>query len=625
MARYFSWLSAQGGPLFDSYLSAHRWSVEHLEDFWKSIWDFSGLISSQSDFQVLERRTMPGAKWFPAARLNFAENLLRIPLRGDRTRVALTAISESRPRIQMTYGELFDQVAAFAAFLKTKGIQPGDRVAGILPNGPEAVVAMLASTSLGAIWSCSSPDFGVQGIFDRFHQIEPKILISVDGYRYNGKKFPILDRLEEIRRKVPSIQATVIISEKNSDWKDAIEKNRGANLTFAQLPFDHPVYILYSSGTTGAPKCIVHGAGGVLLQHSKELMVHTGVTERDKFFYFTTCGWMMWNWLVSGLMTGAELILFDGSPSYPSLDRLWQVAEEEKISIFGTSAKFIGSNRSAKMTPGKSFNFRSIRTILSTGSPLLPEDFDWVYSSIHSDVLLSSIAGGTDIVSCFVLGNPMLPVVRGEIQCKGLGMDVVAFSQNGEEIVGEKGELVCRAPAPSMPVRFWNDPNGEKYQKAYFDRFPGVWWHGDYIEFNERGGAIIYGRSDVTLNPSGVRIGTAEIYRQVETIEEIKDSLVVAQPWEGDERIVLFVLLDSAQSLTPELEKKIRTRIRENTTPRHVPAKIISISEIPYTISGKKVELAVTKILRGERVENRDALANPKSLDFFRNLPELKN
>ena len=576
---------------------------------------------------------MPGARWFEGARLNFAENLLRCSEGGNSEKIAITAINEAGARREITYGELYRQVASVAAFLKSEGIVSGDRVAAITSHSPEPVIGMLAATSIGAIWSSCSPDFGVQGIFDRFGQIEPKILIAVDGYQYNGKPFSILDRIREVQKRVPSIQTVVLIPQMNPEsvveipgavsWNDAAKFEAPMGLEFRALPFDHPVYILYSSGTTGVPKCIVHGAGGTLLQHGKELMLHTNVGPDDTFTYFTTCGWMMWNWQISGLLTGCKLVLYDGSPSYPSLNRLWELAANERLTIFGTSAKFLGACRNANLSPKDKFDLSRLKTITSTGSPLLPEDFDWVYEHVKPDVLLSSISGGTDIVSCFVLGNPILPVYRGEIQCKGLGMDVAAYSDDGKELIGRQGELVCRKPAPSMPIYFWNDPGGEKYRKAYFSEYPGIWRHGDYILFNERGGAVIYGRSDATLNPSGVRIGTAEIYRQVETMPEISDSLVIGQPWEGDERIVLFIVLKRGAKLTEQLQKKIKTRIREETTPRHVPAKILSIREIPYTISGKKVEMAVLKTIKGEEIKNRDALANPTSLDQFRNLKEL--
>ena len=621
---YMRWLPENGYPNFNSYADLHAWSVDRIEDFWESMWKWGEVTHSKVYKEVLSERKMPGAIWFKGARLNFAENLLRFALDSDQSKVALTAVSESRPRVQVTYGDLLRQVESLAAFLKKEGVQKGDRVAGVLSNTPEAIIAMLATTSLGAIWSSCSPDFGIQGILDRFGQVEPKVLFAVDGYKYSGKSFDVTDRIQKVCADVSSIQRVVSVSQIQSDWKglevtswESALTAPSTSLVFEQVPFDHPVYILYSSGTTGVPKCIVHGGGGTILQHIKELRLHTDVSEKDKFFYFTTCGWMMWNWLVSGLMTGAELLLFDGSPTFPDFDRMWSFAQEEGMTVFGTSAKFLGACRNAKVQPGDNFQLKSLRSILSTGSPLLPEDFEWVYSHVKKDVILSSIAGGTDIVSCFVLGNPLLPVRLGEIQCKGLGMDVKAFSEDGSEVIGQQGELVCTKPAPSMPVYFWGDDDGSKYRNAYFDTYEGIWRHGDFVEFTKNGGAMIYGRSDATLNPGGVRIGTGEIYRQVEVLEEVSDSLVVGQRTEGDEEIVLFVVLKEGVTLSDELVKKIKKKIREGTTPRHVPKRVLQIQEVPYTISGKKVELAVAKILRGEEVKNRDALANPKSLDQF--------
>ncbi|MBA1148841.1 acetoacetate--CoA ligase [Ectothiorhodospiraceae bacterium WFHF3C12] len=634
MARFMKWLEDRGHGPFADYQSLHQWSVDNLETFWAGIWEYTGVIASKPYEQVLADRSMPGAQWFTGARLNFAENLLREALHGDAEKVAITAVSETRPRTQITYGELLTEVGAFQQFLLNQGVKRGDRVAGIVANAAETIVAMLATTSIGAIWSSASPDFGVEGIHDRFGQIEPRILVAVNGYGYNGRTYSKVEDVEALRERMPSVEKVVMISNAPDisipedagivTWDAALGEGRGHEPVFEQLPFDQPVYILYSSGTTGVPKCIVHGAGGMLLQHSKELMLHGDVGSHDTFLYFTTTGWMMWNWLASGLVTGAELVLFDGSPGYPSLDVLWELAETEGITHFGTSAKFLGGCRNKGLKPGTDHDLSALRVIFSTGSPLLPEDFDWVYEAIGSDVQLASISGGTDICSCFVLACPILPVRRGEIQCKGLGMDVKAFNDDGEPVIDERGELVCTQPAPCMPVMFWNDPDMSRYKGAYFETFPGVWAHGDYIMFTRRGGSVIYGRSDATLNPGGVRIGTAEIYRQVETLDEIADSIVVGQPVDGDVRVVLLVVLNEGYTLDAELTRKIKQRVREGATPRHVPAKIVQVDDIPYTRSGKKVEVAVAKILRGDKVPNREALANPETLDKIAALEALK-
>ncbi len=632
MARYMRWLAQHGYGTFDDYAALYDWSVNQLEAFWASVWEYTGVIAHQPYEQVLGERRMPGAQWFPGARLNYAENLLREALHGDPSRPALYTVSEAREPEQVTYGELLERVAAFRAFLVAQGVERGDRVAGVVANTPEAVIAMLATVSLGAIWSSASPDFGVDAVEDRFGQIEPKVVVVVDGYRYAGKAFDRAAAVDDLASRLPSLVSVVVVelldeaqqpATPHITWQQALHEHAGAEIAFEPVAFDEPAFILYSSGTTGAPKCIVHGGGGTLIQHAKELILHGDLGRDDVFFYFTTTGWMMWNWLVSGLMTGCEVVLYDGSPGYPDLNASWRLAEARRITHFGTSAKFIGTCRKNGLRPGESFDLSALRILFSTGSPLLPEDFDWLVDAVRYDLLIASISGGTDIVSCFVGGCPLLPVRRGEIQCRMLGMDVQAYNDDGEPVVEEKGELVCRQPAPSMPVMFWNDPDGSRYRRAYFETFPGVWAHGDFVRITDTGGAVILGRSDATLNPGGVRIGTAEIYRQVETLPEIADSLVVGQPWEGDVRVVLLVLLRSGQTLDDDLAERIRQHIREGATPRHVPAKIVAVDDIPYTRNGKKVELAVTRLLRGETIENRGALANPESLDHIAARPEL--
>ena len=615
---------------FESYSELWRWSVEDRAAFWKSIWEFGEVRFSKPCERVVENPdAMPGAKWFVGARLNFAENLLR---RRDE-HPALVFRSEGGPTRSVTYAELYDQVARLAKTLRRMGIRPGDRIAGFLPNIPEAIAAMLAAASVGAVWSSCSPDFGIQGVLDRFGQIAPRVLFTADGYRYAGKTFDSLERVAGILCKLPSVEKVVVVptvsDRSNLEgavlYRDFLAPERGLPIGFEPLPFDHPLYILYSSGTTGVPKCIVHGAGGTLLQHIKELWLHTDVTPESRIFYFTTCGWMMWNWLASGLTAGATLLLYDGSPFHPDPGTLWRFAQEERMTVFGTSAKYLAALEKEGLQPRKNFDLSALRTICSTGSPLSAESFDFVYRDIKEDVCLSSISGGTDIVSCFALGNPALPVYAGELQCRGLGMKVEVFDESGATLRGKRGELVCTAPFVSMPIYFWNDPDGTKYRSAYFERYAGVWHHGDFAEITEHEGLIITGRSDATLKPGGVRIGTADIYRQVEGIPEVLDSLVVGQDWEGDQRIVLFVKLRPGARLTEELVSRIRKTIRENTSPRHVPAKILSVSDIPYTISGKKVELAVREAIHGRPVVNRDALANPNSVELYRDLPELKS
>ncbi|WP_070988924.1 acetoacetate--CoA ligase [Halofilum ochraceum] len=632
MARYMRWLGECGYGDFDDYASLYEWSISEPERFWATVWNWTGVIAHRDAECVLADRSMPGARWFPGARLNYAENLLREALHGDPQRMAVYAVSETRETRRVTYGELLSDVAAFRAWLEAQGVGPGDRVAGVVAHGPEAIVAMLATTALGAIWSSASPDFGVSAIVDRFGQIEPKVLVTVNGYGYNGKVYDRAEAIDELIERLPTAERTVVVPQlpggampttDHVTWDAALAAHSGAEPAFEPMAFDDPAFILYSSGTTGVPKCIVHGGGGTLLQHAKELIIHGDIRRDDVFFYFTTTGWMMWNWQVSALMTGAELVVFDGAPAYPSLDVCWQLAAERGVTHFGTSAKFIGACRNKELSPGSTSDLSALRVIFSTGSPLLPEDFDWGREHVGRDVLLASISGGTDIVSCFVGGCPLLPVRRGEIQCRMLGMDVQAWNDAGEPVVGEKGELVCRQPAPSMPVMFWNDPDGERYRRAYFDTFPGVWAHGDFITITESGGVIIHGRSDATLNPGGIRIGTAEIYRQVETMDEVADSIVAGQAWEDDERIVLLVVLNPGYELDQDLLQRMRSRIREGASPRHVPARIASVDEVPYTRSGKKVELAVSSVLRGDPVGNRDALANPDSLDRIAEIEEL--
>ena len=631
MYHFMNYVNSRHGKSFANYDDLYQWSIEQGGAFWATLWDYAEVIHSKSYDQVVDEiNRMPGARWFEGARLNFAENLLRY----QDDRIALSFKGENRPTLSITYNQLYRQVARLANSLRDMGIRSGDRIAGFMPNMIETVVAMLAVTSIGAIWSSCSPDFGIKGVLDRFGQIEPRILFTADGYFYNGKAFDSLKRISEIIKELPSIEKIVVVPYKDMEpdiasmrstvlFEDFLVRE-AEELRFEQLPANHPLYILYSSGTTGVPKCIVHGAVGTLLQHIKELKLHSDVKREDTIFYFTTCGWMMWNWLVSSLALGARVFLYDGSPFYPDPATLWQLAQDEKITIFGTSAKYLAALEKAGVKPRESFDLTSLKAILSTGSPLSAESFEFVYRDIKGDLCLSSISGGTDIISCFALGNPTGPVYASELQCRGLGMKVEAYDEQGNSVIGQKGELVCTMSAPSMPIYFWNDPNTSKYREAYFDVYPGVWLHGDYIEITEHGGVIIYGRSDATLNPGGIRIGTAEIYRQVESIPEIVDSLVVGQDWQGDVRIVLFVKLREDIKLTGQLVDRIKTTIRENCTPRHVPAKCIEVADIPYTISGKKVELAVQNLLHGREVKNRDALANPEALDCYVDLPELK-
>ncbi len=630
MARYQRWLEQQGAGPFPDYAALHAWSVNELEAFWRSVWDYAGLHAETPPARMLEGMEMPGARWLPGARLNFARNLLKHALDGDAEREAVVAYAEGRPTLRRSYRELLEDVGALESFLRSVGLEAGDRVAGLVCNSYETLVAMLATTSLGAVWSSASPDFGTEATLDRFGQIEPKVLIAVNGYGYGGKTFERREQIELLSSRLPGLAHTVVIphlaesplpeGQAFTSWDAALETGRGEAPSFTPLPADHPVYILYSSGTTGKPKCIVHGAGNILLNHAKELMLHGDVAGAgDRFLYFTTCGWMMWNWQASVLLTGATLVVYDGSPAQPDAGMLWRLTADEKLTHFGTSARFIASCRKLGLKPGKDLDLSRLRVVFSTGSPLLPEDYDWFYDNVSGEVLLGSIAGGTDICGCFVGSHPLLPVRRGEIQCAMLGVDAVAYGEDGTALQQERGELVCRKPLPSMPVGFWNDADGSRYRGAYFETFPGVWAHGDFVRFTEHGGAIIYGRSDATLNPGGVRIGTAEIYRQVETIDEVKDSLVVGRPVDGDVEVVLLVMLQDGAVLDQALSRTIKDRIRRNASPRHVPARIVAVNDIPYTRSGKKVEIAVARMLQGEtKPGNLGALGNPESLDLIR-------
>jgi acetoacetyl-CoA synthetase len=632
MYRFMQLINERFGFSFTQYEELYQWSIDNIPEFWAVMWDFAPVIYSESYVEVVDDLfKMPGAKWFSGAKLNFAQNLLRY----KDSHTALIFKSESGESRKLNYAELYDQVARLAVSLKELGVKPGDRIAGFMPNMPEAIIAMLAAAGIGAVWSSCSPDFGIKGVLDRFGQIQPKVLFTADGYFFKGKKIDSLDRVSQILKKIPSVKTVVVTpyTDPNPDFRqipDAVLFNdfksskNGLETDFEQLPFDHPLYIMYSSGTTGLPKCMVQSAGGILIHHLKELMLHTDLKRKDTIFYFTTCGWMMWNWLASSLAVGATLVLFDGNPFYPDSGALWKMAQDLKISIFGTSAGYIAALQSAEEKPGKKFDLSNLRTILSTGSPLSKEGFEFVYKEIKSDLQLASISGGTDLNGCFALGNPMGPVYSGELQCRGLAMKVEAYDENGKSVINRQGELVCSAPFPSMPIYFWDDPDGKKYHSAYFDVYPGVWRHGDFIEINDRGGVTIYGRSDATLNPGGVRIGTAEIYRQMELLPEIEDSLVVGQNWKNDVRVVLFVKLSKGFELNDELREKIRNTIRINTSPRHVPSKIIEIADIPYTLNMKKVELAVKKVIHNEPVLNKDALRNPEALAYYEKIDELK-
>ncbi|MBO6540669.1 MAG: acetoacetate--CoA ligase [Rhizobiaceae bacterium] len=631
MTDFMSRAAERAGKPINDYDALHAWSVEDREGFWTLIWDYCGVVGERGETALADGDKMPGARFFPDARINFAENLLAKPGTGD----ALVFRGEDKVNLRWSWSELRDRVSQVQQFLREQGVGVGDRVAAMMPNMPETIAAMLATTSLGAVWSSCSPDFGTQGVLDRFGQIEPTIFVAADGYYYNGKTIDVTAKIGEVLERLPTVKAALIVDyvgksveaasriEKAHAWDTVLSSRQPEEVTFERLPFDHPIYILFSSGTTGIPKCIVHSAGGVLLQHLKEQQLHADIRPNDRFFYFTTCGWMMWNWLVSGLASGATLLLYDGSPFYPDGNAIFDYADAEKMTYFGTSAKFIDSVRKAGLEPMKTHDLSSVRVMSSTGSPLSPEGFEFVYSGIKDDLHLASISGGTDVAACFVLGVPTKPVWIGEIQGPGLGMATDVWDDDGNPIEGEKGELVCTKAFPSMPIMFWNDPDGSKYRSAYFERFDNIWCHGDFAEWTEHGGMIIHGRSDATLNPGGVRIGTAEIYNQVEQLDEVIEAICIGQQWDDDVRVVLFVRLAENVELDEALEAKIRAQIKTGATPRHVPARIVAVADIPRTKSGKITELAVRDVVHGREVKNKEALANPEALELFRDIPKL--
>jgi acetoacetyl-CoA synthetase len=614
----------------NDYATLYEWSIREPAEFWGAAWDFFRIRAASEYRCVVEDfDRMPGARWFEGATLNFADNLLR----PEHSAAAIVAYDESGERTVLERDELRRQVASVAQALSAYGVGPGDRVAGYLPNCAETVVAMLATASLGGVWSACSPDFGLEALIDRLGQIGPKVLFATDGSRYNGKTIDTLPVVESLARELPDLRKVVLVGKTSRcgsaaspaqavRFQDLLESEVAP--AYVAVPFAHPLYILYSSGTTGTPKAIVHSVGGTLIQHQKEHILHTDVMPGDVVFYFTTCGWMMWHWLVSTLASGATVVLYDGSPFYPDAGRLWEIAESEGLTIFGTSAGYLSALEKAAFKPARNVDLSALKAILSTGSPLNPSSFDFVYEHVKHDVQLSSIAGGSDLISCFAVGNPVLPVYRGELQCRGLGMHVDVFDEQGRSIRCQRGELVCRAPFPSMPTGFWSDPDGSLYRKAYFDRFPNVWRHGDYAELTEHDGLIIYGRSDAVLNPGGVRIGTAEVYRIVDRLPEVAESVVIGQDWQGDVRVVLFVRLQPGCTLDDALATRIKDALRRGGSPRHVPAKILEVADIPRTISGKLVELAVRDVVHGRAVPNLDALANPQALEHFRNRPELE-
>ena len=626
MTHFIEQVNRNHGSSLSGYAELYQWSLDEKEHFWSELWDFCGIIGDKGERILVGGDQIETAQWFPEARLNFAENLLR--RKDDEPAIIFRA--EDQVEYSLSYRELYQQVASVAAWLKARDLQPGDRVAAYLPNMPEAVVAMLAATSLGAVWTSTSPDFGEDSVIDRFGQTEPRFLFTADGYFYNGKKHPLAEKVQAIRSNLPSLEQVIQIDlagfgiqQGALDWRDIIA-NPVDSIDFVPRQFNDPLYILYSSGTTGKPKCITHKVGGTLIQHLKEQKLHCDVHPGDRVFYFTTLGWMMWNWLVSALASEAALVLFDGSPFYPDGEVLWRYADDIDMTLFGTSAKYIDALKNAKLRPADKLDLSALRTLASTGSVLAPESFDYVYENIKQDLCLASMSGGTDIVSCFALGSPILPVYRGEIQCRGLGLAVEVFDDSGQPLQNEKGELVCTQTFPCQPAYFWGDDSGEKYHNAYFARFDNVWHHGDYVRLTERNGIVIYGRSDATLNPGGVRIGTAEIYRHVEQIEAVVESIVIGQDWEDDVRVVLFVVLQPNLELDDALLGKIRKTVRVKCSPRHVPAIIIQVAEIPRTKSGKIVELAVRDVVHNRAVKNTHSLANPEALELYRDLPQLQ-
>ncbi len=617
-----------------NYQQFWQWSVDHMEDFWSAFWDYAGIIGTKGNRILVDGDKMPGAHFFPDASLNYAENMLK--KRDDSTAVIFR--DEKKRERTLTFKELYDDVSRCAQFLKASGLKAGDRVAGLMPNMPETLIAMLAASSIGAVWSSASPDFGVQGALDRFGQIEPKIFIAPDGYFYNGKSIDCLAKVAELQTKLPSVEKILIVPfitetpdisgiKLAQNWTSTLKTYGAQDITFVRLPFNHPLFIMFSSGTTGVPKCIVHGQGGTLLEHVKEHRLHCDVKPGDKVFYFTTCGWMMWNWQMTALASGATLMLYDGSPFYPTGLVLWDYAARHNCTLFGTAAKYIDALRSNNIRPKEGFDLSSIRTLASTGSPLVHESFDFIYDAIKRDIHVASISGGTDIISCFVLGNPISPVYRGEIQCASLGFDVDIFDDQGRPMPAGagSGELVCKKPFPCMPIYFWNDADQSKYKKAYFERFDNIWCHGDFIERTAHDGLIIHGRSDATLKPGGVRIGTAEIYRQVEQVPEVFESIAVGQDWDNDVRVILFVKLKDGFTLNDDITTRIKTKIRTGASPRHVPAKILQVTDIPRTKSNKIVELAVRDVIHGRPIKNVEALANPEALELYKNLEALKS
>ena len=633
MTAFRHWLEEEYEVSLSSYSQLHQFSVSRQEDFWAAVWQFSGVIAeTRGDRVLVDGDSMLDAQFFPDAKLNFAENLLRRRDDGE----ALVFRAEDQIERRLSWRELYKEVSRIAAALKMAGVEPGDRCAGFLPNSPEAVVAMLATASLGAIWTSCSPDFGTRGVLDRFGQVTPKVLFTTDGYIYDQKWHASLPCVKDILAELSSVEQVIVVpfSESVPDikpinnsvlWSDFKIDRTEDQISFEHRPFNHPLFIMYSSGTTGVPKCIVHSAGGALLQHLKEHQLHCDIKPNDRVFYFTTCGWMMWNWLVSALASEATLLLYDGSPFAAKDDILFDFASEEKMTFFGTSAKYIDTLVKRGAQPSQSHDLRALRTFASTGSPLAPAGFDYIYKNVKSDICLSSISGGTDILACFVCGNPTGPVYRGEIQALALGMATNVFDSNGSPVRGRKGELVCTASFPSLPIGFWNDPDGSRYYAAYFERFPNVWCHGDFVEITKNEGMIIYGRSDATLNPGGVRIGTAEIYRQVEAFVNIEEAICIGQDWDNDTRIILFVRMAKGKELDESLVARIRERVRKNCSPRHIPAKVISVADIPRTRSGKITELAVRNVVHGLPVENKEALANPEALENFQNIIELKS